>query len=590
MGIKTKQIALVTLVMIVFTFVLATNVFASSDTTTLQSKIDNGTTTITLDDDYTGALTIAEGKTVTLDLNGHILTTTGIEVKGSLTIKDSGANGKITSSGKDLIDVDGGSLTVVSGTLENKNDYGIYALNGGTVTVNGGTINSYYAPLTGNNTTGAMTFKVNGGTLTATYGPAVYMPGPISLDITGGTFNGGISLRMGKVNISGGTFNAITNSIDSPAEYYNYSGNAWLPDALYVFGGTYTTNVEGQTNALNLNITGGTFNCTNGQGSAVVIYDLGKVAQTSSVKIAGSAVLNTNSSTRSAYQVLSFSDIGVTSPATGYNNPNYIGKVVSEITGGTYSTSVEAKYIADGYKCVTSSGKYTVSKVIIETIVNELDVTQAVTSVTTGVANKKVTEANILEALEETKQNDTSFAEKIEGKDVTVTVEINNTITVTEEAKAKIEEAIQKIDGEVTTANYFDVTIAVKADGTKVDELTNLSSPIKLVVAIPEDIQTAPEGYTRTYYIIREHNGVAELLETTLAENGTYLTFESDKFSTFALAYTDVKTEGTTEVVEDVKNPQTGDNIAIYFVIVIIAAIGIGTVITIRKNRVSRKH
>ena len=49
------------------------------------------------------------------------------------------------------------------------------------------------------------------------------------------------------------------------------------PDALYVIGGTYTSDNTEHGNSLNLNITGGTFNCTNGKGSGIAIYDLGKV-------------------------------------------------------------------------------------------------------------------------------------------------------------------------------------------------------------------------------------------------------------------------------------------------------------------------
>lgn len=148
-----------------------------------------------------------------------------------------------------------------------------------------GTIESEYAPLSGNNTAGDMNFTVNGGTLTAKHGPAIYMPGQVNLSITDGVLNGGISLRMGQVSISGGTINAATDGLDSPAEYYHYSGNAWLPDALYVFGGTYTSENTTYGNSLYLNITGGTFNCANGQGSAVAIYDLGKVEQVMEITI-----------------------------------------------------------------------------------------------------------------------------------------------------------------------------------------------------------------------------------------------------------------------------------------------------------------
>ena len=322
---------------------------------TLAKAIDaavNGDT-ITLVNDVQETATVAvAGKAVTLDLNGKTITVTvneendaAVEVDGAaaqLTIKDSGTGGKLTAGEK---------------------NYGIYARDGGTIIVNSGTIESGYAALTGNNTTGNMNFTVNGGTLTAKKGPAIYMPGQVSLKVTGGTLNGGISLRMGQVNISGGTINAITSSIDSPKEYYNYSGNAWLPDALYVFGGTYTSEDGTYGNSLNLNITGGTFNCNNNEGSAVAIYDLGVVAQTMKVSISGNAVLKTSATSRGAYQVLKLTDIEGynTKKSAGFNKEALVGKVTTSITGGTFS-SAPTSYLAEGYiALVNADGAFTVS-------------------------------------------------------------------------------------------------------------------------------------------------------------------------------------------------------------------------------------
>ena len=621
---------------------------------TLQSKIDAAKSgeVISLDKDYTESITIGSDKNITIDLNGHNITTTGITVKGSLTIKDSGNSGKITTSTKQLVYVDGGSVVVTSGTLENKNDYGIYALNGGKVTVNGGKINSLYSPLSGNNTTGAMTFKVNGGTLTATDGPAIYMPGPISLDITGGTLNGGISLRMGKVNISGGTINSVTSKIDSPAEYYSYSGNAWLPDALYVFGGTYKTNIEGQTNALDLNITGGTFNCLNKQGSAVAIYDLGKVAQTSSIKISNSAVLNTNASNRNAYQVLSLSDIGVTSPKTGYNQENLVGKVASKITGGKFSSSVATSYIADGYIAYKTSNGYEVAKKA--TFENSADkVAVAVNDVKDlGIKLSETSAEKYLKLV----SSDTSIATVEKGKvkgvkagktTITATLEEKNTKTievtvykvdVAEETKESVavneqvqnmvediisgknvanlteqqQQAIQQavgsgkvIETEVETnsvkeenvkedskkvesiissnekvATYYDINVILKDAKTnqEITKLTNLSDKIKITLDVPENLPAVQEGYTRIFSVVRVHDGKAEKLSTVKNKDNT-VTFETDRFSTYALTYKDVvsKTEN------NIQNPNTGDSIVLFISIFAVASISI--VIITRKLR-----
>ncbi|PWL96877.1 MAG: hypothetical protein DBY04_06755, partial [Clostridiales bacterium] len=323
--------------------------------------------TVTLLGNYTGTFTVPAGKTVTLDLNGKTLTHSGkdITVLGELVIEDSAGSGKLTSQGSIVVDGDTAKFTLESGALEFTNNYGIYCMNGATAIVNGGSIDSYYAPLSGNNTTGNMNFEVNGGTLTAKYGPAIYMPGQGTLTITDGVLNGGISLRMGQVNISGGTINAITDNIDSPAEYYNYSGNAWFPDALYVIGGTYTSNDATNGNSFVLNITGGEFICNNGQGSAVAIYDLARTGQDANVDISGNAVLTTNSTTRLAYQVLTLADIGVETPDAGYGNAELVGKVDTEISGGTFSTEIPEEYLADGVEFdIDENGNYVIKTVV----------------------------------------------------------------------------------------------------------------------------------------------------------------------------------------------------------------------------------
>ena len=275
--------------------------------------------TITMVNDAQLSSAIAIDKAVTLDLNGKTITAGANPIQvlksGEFTIDDSGVQGAIEATTP--LSVEGGSLILENGKISvnnTTNGYGIYVSKNGSVTVNGGEISSTYAPLSGNNTTGDMNFTVNGGTLTAKYGPAIYMPGQVNLTITDGTLNGGISLRMGQVDISGGTINAITDNIDPIDKFYNYSGNAWLPDALYVFNGTYTSENAEHSNSLNLNITGGTFTCENDKGGAITIYDLGKVEQESSITISGEAKLLTTAESRKAYQVLNLKEVGVSSP------------------------------------------------------------------------------------------------------------------------------------------------------------------------------------------------------------------------------------------------------------------------------------
>lgn len=533
--------------------------------------------TCKLTSDISMAETLTISKSTVIDLNGHTLSNitskvAPFEVTGSLTINDSASDGKLIADY--ALSVDGGTLTLESGSIEVNKDYALYALNNGTLIIKGGIIDSLYAPLTGNNTTGAMNFEISGGTLTAKYGPAIYMPGPVGLKISGGTLNGGISLRMGQIDISGGTINAITSDIDSPASYYNYSGNAWFPDALYVYNGTYTTDVEGATNDLVLNITGGTFNVANGQGSAVAIYDLGKVEQKSIVNISGSAILKSDATSREAYQIVSFADMGVTAPKTGYNNAEYVGKVSTTISGGSYSTDV-SKFVASGYLVNAVGGMFNVAARVIDVKVPVIDTTIPVEDITVGAVDSEVLISTVLEAFKDSDMY-------VEDKNIIVKVDISNQDSndLSNEVIDNMDSELKNKYAEAKVVGYFDVTLSIldSDDGTVLGQLDELKNTIKLNVVLPEGLKNVAEGYTRHYYILRYHDGEIQILDANVDGDGNYLTFESDKFSTYALAYNDVKVETVV--------PKTGDEIATYLLIgaVSIAAL-VGALVFIKKNK-----
>ena len=480
-------------------------------------------------------------KKITLDLNGRTITanfgaedySSVIEAQGNnaaLTIEDNskGATGKIVS-----------------------NHYGVSARGGAYITVNSGTIEGGdCAALSGNNTTGNMNFIVNGGTLSANQGPAIYQSGQCELTVTGGTLNGGISLRMGQVNISGGTINATTGSIDSINEYYNKSGNIWLADALYVFGGTYDKGDTQHKNSLNLNITGGTFNCSNGQGSAVAIYDLGKVKQDATIKISGTAKLATNASSRSAYQVLSLADIGVTSPTGGYGVNS--DKVTSSITGGLFSTTIDNTYCATGLTVISNTDgatkaayPYTVGTIKAEG--NNQVTTDVKTGTTTATVGEEILETN------------TSSAKNV-GESVTLKSDLSDITPITETDKNQALTALvndKKVtlttDGKIpagTTVTvvketYLDVTVT-KYD-TSTHEISMEITPKYNLIAVATTGSTKEEVTLKSAQdtTVTDTTKVSVTLPaTTFANKKVYITHKNDIY--IATANADGKIEFTT--------------------------------------------
>ena len=94
----------------------------------------------------------------------------------------------------------------------------------------------------------------------------------------------------------------------------------------------------------------------------------------------------------------------------------------------------------------------------------------------------------------------------------------------------------------------------------------------------------------RKFFILKLHGDEVEKIEAVL--NGTKLEFETDQFSTFALAYEDEeiadsgegeKEEQPEEPKEEIKPeetakpdvPNTGDNIVLYVLLAVVALTGI---------------
>ena len=473
-------------------------------------------------------------KAITLDLNGKT-------VSGTFT-----DNFSVIEAGEDA------SLTVqdtsVAGTGKiASNKYGISARDGGALIVKSGTIESEYAPLSGNNTAGDMNFTVNGGTLTAKYGPAIYMPGQVNLSITDGVLNGGISLRMGQVSISGGTINAATDGLDSPAEYYHYSGNAWLPDALYVFGGTYTSENTTYGNSLHLNITGGTFNCANGQGSAVAIYDLGKVEQVMEITISDEAKLGTNSTARNAYDKLSLSDIGVTSPKPGFGA--HSGQVSTTITGGLFSSDPSAYVPATHHVEDSGNGSYPFA-------VKEGAKSDA-TIIVTAATNAAVSDT--IESGDKAKIEAVKDKANVEGM----------AAAIRDDKKAAIAKAADVTDEQLAGKNMIETEITVKVEAKAADlakgKLTFEASPVATVkvngtatgttVPVTNDMLNGqpitvklplPAGFTPKQIKHISSDGSVEYFLKTAKRGAKLFTVDSDncavftitKFSTFELSGT----------------------------------------------------
>lgn len=99
----------------------------------------------------------------------------------------------------------------------------------------------------------------------------------------------------------------------------------------------------------------------------------------------------------------------------------------------------------------------------------------------------------------------------------------------------------------------FDVSIFIKDHNQKtVGQIHETSEKLSFVLEIPKELYAE----NRAYSIYREHNGVIETVSSI--QKGNQLIFESDKFSTYVLTYTEKPVEDSNQVKD--KNVETYDS------------------------------
>lgn len=268
----------------------------------------------------------------------------------------------------------------------------------------------------------------------------------------------------------------------------------------------------------------------------------------------------------------------------------------------TFSVATQEGYefktieISDGKKTEKiSEGEYVFnfeSDVIITPIFESL---APVVEIPKEVVIDSKTEDMLLGSLEKLIKEDEELATLVKNNKVEVEVVLED-IKVEEKEKEVIEKVIGEKVKDIKVAKYLDISVNVKVkldeipEGKVVGNLEELKEKLTFTLSIPTDLPKVEEGYSRTYYIVRNHNGVVEILDTKVSEDGKALNFESDKFSTYALAYVDEKVEDKIEnKVEDKKEekdetPKTGTvNFTMYVAIAVV-------VLAVVKVSIKRKN
>ncbi len=141
------------------------------------------------------------------------------------------------------------------------------------------------------------------------------------------------------------------------------------------------------------------------------------------------------------------------------------------------------------------------------------------------------------------------------GEDVKITLEVKDiTDSISEDDKGLI---MNMLD-EHTVGLYLDIDLYAQIGSDSRQQINKTNGKIKITIKISDSLVSTKSNVTRTYKIIRVHEGVVTLIDAIYDPATRTLTFETDRFSTYALVYNDVVT--TTKDTEEPTTPDTDNS------------------------------
>ena len=130
-------------------------------------------------------------------------------------------------------------------------------------------------------------------------------------------------------------------------------------------------------------------------------------------------------------------------------------------------------------------------------------------------------------------------AEVNKGADAKIWLEVSPAGEIAPSDREKVEKAAEAVVGTGTDVMYFDASLFKRVGDGEQMSISEPGRPISVTIVIPEEIRNKDVLMVRNYRIIRLHEGETDVIEGTYDEETAEFTFESDKFSTYAICYKD---------------------------------------------------
>ena len=122
---------------------------------------------------------------------------------------------------------------------------------------------------------------------------------------------------------------------------------------------------------------------------------------------------------------------------------------------------------------------------------------------------------------------------------------------------AEIKTAMAQAAKDYTIGQYLDISLLkyMTVNGIQqADALHTTKDALTISVVVPDALINTNSAVNRTYYIVRNHKGTIDVLDAAFDAAGKTLTFKTDRFSIYAIAYKD------TAVPSSSSNPSSNNS------------------------------
>ena len=259
--------------------------------------------------------------------------------------------------------------------------------------------------------------------------------------------------------------------------------------------------------------------------------------------------------------------------------PEIVIKDVDKIVPNTEYTVKYSNNVKPGTAKVTiknvEGGNYIIETTELTFVIIDPGKVEFVESETPNSNNAKVIET-AEEIISKIELTDDDVDKMKHGKNIEVYLEVKD---ISDSISNSDKKAIEEKLGKDTLGMYLDISLFKKITGEDATKITETKEPITISFEIPDELINNNSNVERTFKILALHNGVVREIDVKV--NGKTATFETDKFSTYALTYADTSLETSS-------SPKTGDNITMYAVMFIISLLGIRTLSVSNKRKSKR--